>query len=134
MTKLRRPCNNCPWRVDAPRQYWDPQHFLDIWKNCQDDGVNLMMCHKTNDQTEAQRKANQLICQGWARVQGFDAIGVRLALIKGEVTVQEVEDRKGPKLFKTFEAMMRANKIPIPARNRFVPDHLVKPRAKMGTR
>jgi hypothetical protein len=29
-TKLRRPCTNCPWRVDAPRDYWDPQHFVSI--------------------------------------------------------------------------------------------------------
>jgi hypothetical protein len=27
-TKVRRPCANCPWRVDAPRGYWDPQHFV----------------------------------------------------------------------------------------------------------
>ncbi len=114
MSALRRPCANCPWRVDAPRRYWDPTHFQEIWNNCQDDGTNMMACHKSTPE-------HRLPCQGWVRVMGFDAIGVRLAVMKGEVLQAEVDDRKGPALFKSFAAMLKANGIPLPRRNRFVP-------------
>ena len=117
--KLRRPCSNCPWRVDAPRNYWDPQHFVEIWKNCQDDGLNTMLCHKSNALPEEDR--GDIPCQGWIRVMGFDAIGVRLLVMRGHATFEEVEDKAGPKLFPTFAAMMKANKIPLPRRSRTTP-------------
>jgi len=111
MTRLRQPCSNCPWRVDAPREHWDPTHFDAIWRNCQDDGLSVMGCHKS--------KPDAFVpCQGWARVIGRDAIGVRILLMKGDLTIEEVEDRTGPKLFPTFAAMMRANKIKMGKRNR----------------
>lgn len=114
-TKLRRACENCPWRVDAPRGYWDPQHFVDIWRNCQDDGLNVMLCHKSN--ALPKEKRGDIPCQGWIRVMGFDAIGVRLLVMRGGATFEEVEDNAGPKLFPTFAAMMKANKIPLPRRS-----------------
>ena len=117
--KLRRPCENCPWRIDAPRGYWDPQHFKDIWRNCQDDGLNIMLCHKSNALPKEQRP--DVPCQGWIRVTGFDAIGVRILVMRDQATMEEVEDKAGPELFPTFAAMMRANKIPLAKRSRAVP-------------
>lgn len=117
--KLRRPCENCPWRVDAPRGYWDPQHFVDVWRNCQDDGLHTMLCHKSTVLPEKDR--GDIPCQGWIRVMGFDAIGVRILVRHGQATFEEVEDQKGPKLFPTFAAMLRANKIRLPKRSRFRP-------------
>lgn len=121
-SKLRRPCANCPWRVDAPRGHWDPQHFDDIYRNCQDDGQHVMLCHKSNALPKDQR--GDVPCQGWIRVMGFAAIGVRMLAIKGKITVEEVEDREGPELFPSFEAMMRANAVKIPPRSR----HTKRPR------
>jgi hypothetical protein len=118
-SKLRRACENCPWRVDAPRGYWDPQHFIDIWRNCQDDGLNVMLCHKSNVLPKEER--SEIPCQGWIRVMGFDAIGVRTLVMRGKVTFEEVEDKAGPKLFSTFTAMLKANKIPLPRRAKMVP-------------
>lgn len=121
----RRPCNNCPWRVDAPRGHWHPDHFVDIWRNCQDDGLHVMACHKS---TALPAGAPMLVCQGWARVLGTDAIGVRLALVRGTLTPDEVSDADGPELFPTFRAMLRANGIKPPARNTFIPEHRVRRR------
>lgn len=117
--KLRRPCSNCPWRVDAPREHWDPQHFVDIWRNCQDDGLNTMLCHKAGVLPKAEQ--GDVPCQGWIRVMGSEAIGVRLLVMQGKATLEEVEDRDGPALFPTFAAMMRANKIKTPKRSRATP-------------
>jgi Family of unknown function (DUF6283) len=116
---MRRPCESCPWRVDAARGYWDPQHFVDIWRNCQDDGTNIMLCHKASALPEKEQQ--DVPCQGWIRVMGFDAIGVRLLTMQGKATCEEVEDRGGPELFPTFAAMLLANKIPLPRRSRMIP-------------
>lgn len=111
--KIRRPCANCPWRVDAPREHWDPQHFIDIARNCRDDGLNVMGCHKST-------KTKFRPCQGWARVMGFEAIGVRIACMNGTLKLEEIEDHDGPELFTSFDAMLKANKIKIPPRNRAI--------------
>jgi hypothetical protein len=113
--KLRHPCSNCPWRVDAPREHWDPQHFVEIWRNCQDDGLHVMLCHKSNALPVAEQ--GNVPCQGWIRVMGRDAIGVRILLMNGKITFEEVEDRGGPALFPTFAAMLKANKIRLPKRS-----------------
>jgi hypothetical protein len=117
--KIRRACSDCPWRVDAPRGHWDTQHFIDIWRNCQDDGMNVMLCHKSNAIPAAER--GDIPCQGWIRVMGFDAIGVRLLAVQNKITCEEVEDKAGPTLFPTFADMLRANKIKLPKRSRMLP-------------
>jgi len=116
---MRRPCENCPWRVDAPRDYWDPQHFVKIWRSCQDDGTSIMLCHKSGALPKEDRSS--VPCQGWIRVMGFHAIGVRILAMQAKITAEEVEDRDGPDLFPTFAAMMRANKIKLPRRSRATP-------------
>ena len=113
MTTIRKPCSNCPWRIDAPREYWDPKHFEDIYHTCQDDGMNVMACHKS-------REGNFLPCQGWARVMQFNSIGVRLAVMQGTLKLEEVNDCNGPRLFRTFEEMLHANKIKLPPKNRLL--------------
>lgn len=123
---IRRPCSSCPWRVDAPRGYWDPQHFVDIWRNCQDDGLNVMLCHKSNALPKEER--GDVPCQGWIRVMGYEAIGVRILVMQGKATLEEIEDKDGPKLFPTFTAMMRANKIRLPQRSRMTPKQQPKQR------
>jgi Family of unknown function (DUF6283) len=114
---VKKPCNNCPWRRDAPREHWDPQHFRDIWTNCQDDGMNSMLCHKATALPAEER--NGLVCQGWIRVMGCNAIGVRIASMTGKVSLEEIEDREGLDLFDSFEDMLRANRVKLPKRNKF---------------
>ena len=75
--------------------------------------MSLMGCHKSTE-------AKQLPCQGWARVMGFDAIGVRLAAMRGLLSIDEINDTKGPKLFRDMAEMLKANKIKLPKRNRWV--------------
>jgi hypothetical protein len=76
-----------------------------------------MLCHKAMKLPET--TCADLPCQGWIRVMGFDAIGVRILAMRGKITVEEVEDKDGPKLFPTFAAMLQANKIRRPKRSRW---------------
>jgi hypothetical protein len=117
--KIRRPCESCPWRVDASREHWDPQHFVDIWGSCQGDNMAIMLCHKSIALPKEDRSS--VPCQGWIRVMGFNAIGVRLLAMQDRITIEEVEDKDGPALFPTFAAMMRANKIKLHKRSRMKP-------------
>lgn len=80
-----------------------------------------MGCHKSTPQT-------MIPCQGWVRVVGFDSIGVRLLVMQGRVTIDEVNDRSGPTLFASFEAMMRANRVDPPARSRSLLEQPRRPR------
>ena len=78
--------------------------------------MHIMLCHKSSALPKEER--GDLPCQGWIRVLGLDAIGVRLLVWDDRVTLEELEDRDGPELFPTFAAMMSANNIPLPERSR----------------
>ena len=101
------PCSNCPWRRDSPRKYWHRDHFLDIYRHCQNDGIHTMLCHKSSSLPSPR------LCHGWIAVQGFDSIGVRLACMRGEVTADLVRSGVDPSIpmFDNFDSMMRANGI-----------------------
>ena len=110
--KKQRPCDNCPWRKDAPRGYWDPQHFVDIARHCRDDGTHSMACHKSTPE-------DPILCAGYILVVGFDSIGLRIAAVRGEVSMKDY-DAEGLELFSGYEEMLKANGVPVPPRNRMV--------------
>lgn len=111
------PCNDCPWRKDAPPGHWHPDHFRDIYRTCQDDGVGLMLCHKAAALPPGPKR-DGLFCRGWVLVMGGAAIGVRLALLRGIVSTGDLDPApNGPDLYETFDAMMRANGVVPPPRN-----------------
>ena len=110
----RKPCDNCPWRKDAPPGHWDPAHFRDIWRNCQDDGHALMLCHKSKPAEKI-----EIPCAGAVVVLGFKSIGIRIAALRGKLDVDAYAS--DVPLFPTFLAMLRANGIRPPKRNRWTP-------------
>jgi hypothetical protein len=117
VTRIRKPCRSCPWRVDAETQYWDPAHFTQIYRTCQNDGAHVMMCHGSVKRPDGcGPDGRKLVCQGWVRVMGLDAIGVRIAALRGYISKEEIEDKKprGIRLYKTFDDVLIANGIEIP--------------------
>ena len=112
------PCNNCPWRKDAPTEYWDPEHFREIAETCRNDGMATMLCHKSN----AEGCDTNFVCAGWLASQGTESIGVRLLIIEGKVNV-DADYSGGHDLF-TFDEMLKANKIHIPNRGPY--DHNIE--------
>jgi hypothetical protein len=76
-----------------------------------------MLCHKAGDLPPD--RAHDVVCQGWVRVMGMEAIGVRIAAMRGAVTADELEDGNRPDLFDSFDEMLEANGVEPPARNRW---------------
>lgn len=117
--RCRKPCSRCPWRKDAPLAFWDLEHFRTIWHTCQDDGDHMMLCHKSQEKPDRAAGERPLPCQGWVRVVGTHAIGVRLGLLTRDIRMEEVKDRErvGVTLYASFEEMVRAQGIKPPPRN-----------------
>ena len=99
-------CASCPFRRSAPPT-WDHDELRGLFSNCQDDGSAFMICHKTKRRW----------CRGWLRVLGFEAVGVRLLALFGEVKPEDIGN-PGPELYASFDEMMAANGVELPARNR----------------
>ena len=81
--------------------------------------MHVMLCHKATALPKTEQ--GSVPCQGWIRVMGTSAIGVRLLLMQGKAAMEELKDRQGLKLFPTFTAMLRANEIPLPKRSKMAP-------------
>ena len=105
------PCADCPWRNDAPVGFWHKSNFKKLWKNCQDDGLRLMLCHKSRKSRKKQ------ICAGYAIVLGYESIGLRLAAFEGQFDPNDY-DANGIALHPSFAAIMKAQGIRQPRRNR----------------
>lgn len=79
----------------------------------------MMLCHKAASLPEEQKSS--LLCKGWLLVMGKDSIGVRIAMMTGKIKATDLNrSKKCPTLFETFEAMLKANCIPVPKRNHVV--------------
>jgi hypothetical protein len=68
-----------------------------------------MLCHKQNG----------AVCAGWAAVEGFDAIGLRLAALRGEFDRDKL-DVDGLELYASMAEMIRANNRVYAAQNQAI--------------
>ena len=67
--KLLSPCENCPWRKDASTDTipnFDPCLMQNLLRQCSDDGLKIMACHKSTEDAN-------VICAGFALQVGFDS-------------------------------------------------------------
>jgi Family of unknown function (DUF6283) len=107
------PCSTCPWRKDAVKRVRQPANFRALFTNCQDDGLSIMLCHHSKEERA------DLFCRGWVLVVGVAAIGVRLLMCRGKVKPADLDrPKRCPELFGSFAAMLRANGVRPPRRNR----------------
>lgn len=99
----KQPCNNCPYRTDAPLKLWDKSEFETLLNSETDQLGNVYSCHKNNGS----------VCVGWLMKQdenNFPSIMLRIALSKHKVTREYLDALKSPApLYKTVKQMIRAN-------------------------
>lgn len=80
----KEPCSSCPYRKDVLSGLWHPSEYAKL--PAYDDGVSwslgTFLCHQTN------ATGRKTVCRGWLTVAA-DSIAVRIAILKGEVAVEQ---------------------------------------------
>ena len=118
------PCPNCPWwkATDAAAQIpnFEPGLMQQLYQTCQDDGQKVMACHKSVP-------GNDTVCAGWAIAYGADTVGMRMAVLFDDACLDDYDHSLRADLWPDFDAMLIANDVERPPRNRRTPpgDHNV---------
>lgn len=98
-----QPCNNCPYRKDAPLKLWHRSEFQKLLASENQQFGTVYNCHKNNGS----------ICVGWLMKQlenGCPSIALRIAMIRKKPTKEYLDGLNCPSpLYKNVRAMIRAN-------------------------
>lgn len=99
----KTPCQNCPYRRDAPLALWSIQEFIDLLKNERSQMGAVYGCHKKDGN----------VCVGWLIRQDEDrlpSIALRLMLSQKGITREYLDSLHcKSKMFNTVEEMIVAN-------------------------
>lgn len=99
----KQPCNNCPYRKDAPLRLWAVEEFEDLLESEKDMIGKVYMCHKKDGKA----------CTGFVMMQdenNIPSIALRISLSRNEVTRAFLDMLNSPsKMFKSIIQMSRAN-------------------------
>lgn len=108
----KQPCNNCPYRKDAPKAHWSIEEFKDLLRNDADHFGTTYGCHKKDDH----------VCVGWLMDQvkrNIPSIALRIALMKNKVSREYLNALRSPsKMFSSVREMCIANFKKLRANNK----------------
>lgn len=110
--RMTRPCENCPYRKDAPRRYWNRAEFVGVLESEQAQLGKIYSCHKHAALPESERG----FCAGWLlnqKKRGCPSIALRIALMRDPEDAQVLDrvNADGLEMFATVKAMCRANGV-----------------------
>ncbi|MCM6777896.1 DUF6283 family protein [Nocardia sp. CDC159] len=105
----KRPCNECPWRVDAELSVFPPERYEALACTSGTPGAEapvgapMFACHKTAE-------GREVACAGWLAVAGAEHLGVRLAVASGRISPGALaRGDDWPELYASFEEMAAFN-------------------------
>ncbi len=85
LPRVNRPCDECPWRVDARPGRFSEERWTALLETSADPRLGsadmrapMFACHKT---VEGRDRA----CAGWLAVEGAGHVGIRLAVFTGRL-------------------------------------------------
>ncbi|WP_433235347.1 DUF6283 family protein [Streptosporangium sp. CA-135522] len=113
MPRRKFPCGECPWQVSAELGKFPAERYEELRATCQPNaagvpplpGTPMFGCHVGDPKT-----GEDLACAGWLAVEGFEHIGVRLALADGRIPASALQPgHNWPELYPSYEAMAEAN-------------------------
>lgn len=109
---MTTPCENCPYRKDAPLRHWHRSEFKNVLAAEDNPLGTTFACHKQRDLPAKARG----FCAGWLldqKKRGLPSITLRMVLNASEearLALERVTDG-GHKLYRTVKAMCRANGV-----------------------
>lgn len=99
----KSPCNNCPYRKDAPLQLWAKEEFEDLLNSEKEQFGKIYGCHKKDGH----------VCVGWLMDQdkrNLPSIMLRMSLSKNNVTRKYLDSLHcKSELFESIEEMAKEN-------------------------
>lgn len=109
---MKTPCENCPYREDAPRKLWDESEFRSLLAAEHSEIGSVYACHKQRTLDPKDRG----FCAGWLldqKERNCPSIMLRMHLISSDEALQAFKDVNdgGHKLFPSLQAMCRANGV-----------------------
>ena len=107
---MREPCDNCPWRRDAPTGEWTREHFRQVRDRCLGVGILPMTCHKAKSRPPEEWAG--LYCAGWARINP-DAPGVKVLIGEGIIQYGDLEPLDLAQFYESFEEMVTSNGLSV---------------------
>lgn len=109
----KAPCKSCPFRKDAKRYVWHPEHFINLARHAsQSPNMGpLMACHLDNKDVAPEKTRP---CTGWLldqRSKDVPSLRMRMAIVKDEDAYEAMQsvDSDGLELFEDVFDMAIAN-------------------------
>lgn len=106
MRRQKRPCANCPFRLDVEPGEFSAERYAELRATCRHEatvqaplGAPMFACHKSPE-------GGEFACAGWLAVEGLNHIGVRVALAHGDLPREAMEPGADwPDLYPSYEEM-----------------------------
>lgn len=98
----KNPCNDCPYRKDAPLMKWSIEEFKDLIQKDNDYFGSIYGCHKKDGH----------ICVGWLADQdnrNFPSIALRMSLSKNNINRVYLDSIHGKEMYSSIQEMSTAN-------------------------
>jgi len=116
---MTRPCENCPYRIDAPRRLWAAAEFENVLAKESEPLGTTFGCHKQAELPRTERG----LCAGWLldqKKRGVPSIALRLELSTDAEALAAFEavTNGGHPMFRSVASMCTANGVPAVMRRR----------------
>lgn len=98
----RTPCEECPWRLDAPVGAFPAEAYRASASTAYDMAQNTFACHM-------QGKDKPATCASFLLIQGYHNLAVRLQTMSGRLDIRKVSSPVP--LYPTYAAMAIANGV-----------------------
>lgn len=106
MPACRRPCAECPWRVDTPPGQFPAERYEALRHTTGEPGreaplgAPMFACHKSP-------AGEEFYCSGWLAAVGLDHLGVRVLVSFGEIPSEALRPGDDwPELHPSYDALL----------------------------
>ena len=98
----KKPCSECPWRVDVETQVWPIERFLALARTAYDMADEVFSCHKSSEEAP-------IACAGFLERGADHNKTVRLAYIFNKL--KQMDRSGGYELYANYREMAIANGV-----------------------